>query len=295
MLQKIKKILGENNGLAPVFLFSLVVFFWTIFDSMMQYITPLLIEEQGFSNSMIGIIIGTSSITGALFDFSIAKVFKNKSFRLIFLSMFVICFFYPLLLWQAKTTWFFLFVMAVWGVYFDLYGFGVFNFVGRYTKKAEHSSSFGVIQMFRSLGSALAPFIIGLVIADTVDWRSFSLGWFFLSLGFVFFIVLNVIVRQKQSADQVIVQTKKRNFFVELHLWKKLGRTMLPVLSLTMYLFFIEAFFWTLAPLYIESSNLGQFKGLFLTAYTVPPLIIGWFIGSLTKHFGKKEPRSPDY
>ena len=72
------------------------------------------------------------------------------------------------------------------------------------------------------------------------------------------------------------------------HLWKKIGRLISPILFLTFFLFFTEAFFWTLAPLYAETANLKAFGGLFLTAYTLPALLVGWFVGSLTKRFGKK-------
>lgn len=283
-----KLFLGDGKN-APIFIFSLVVLFWTIFDSIMQYITPLLIEENGFSKSMIGFIIGTSSVTGAFFDFVICKLFKSTNFRRVLLVMFAICLVYPFLLWQAKTIWLFLFVMAVWGIYFDLYSFGVFDFIGRYTKKKEHASSFGTLQIFRSLGGILAPLIVGLVIVANVDWRSFLLGWVFLVIGFIFFIILVIVMRGHRLADaEQIHPPRRKNLIVELRLWKKLGKLMTPVLFLTFYLFFIEAFFWTLAPLYAETTDLRQFGGLFLAAYALPALIVGWFMGFLTKHFGKK-------
>lgn len=51
---------------------------------------------------------------------------------------------------------------------------------------------------------------------------------------------------------------------------------------------FLEAFFWTLAPLYAKSSSLKTFGGLFLTAYALPALFVGWFVGYFTERFGKK-------
>ena len=290
MKGNIKRLLGKYNGKnPPVLIFSLVVLFWTLFDSIMQYITPLLIEEQGFSMSMIGLIIGSSSIAGAMFDFIVCKLFKNTNFKKMFLIMFLICAIYPLLLWQAKTLWFFLFLMAVWGIYFDLYGFGVFDFVGRYTKKTDHASSFGIVQIFRALGGMLAPLIVGFVIVSSVDWRAFSLGWLFLTIGFIFFVVIIILMRKYQPIDKDLAYTPRRkNLFIELHLWKKLGKSMMPVLFLTFYLFVIEGFFWTLAPLYVETANFGQFGGVLLATYILPALIVGWFVGSLTKRFGKK-------
>ena len=146
MIGRIRGLLREyGNQHKIVFMFSLMVLFWTIFDDIMSYITPILIQENGFSMSMIGFIIGSSSITGALFDFLISKFFKNTNYKRMFLILFVICAVYPFLLWQAKALWFFLLVMAVWGIYFDLYGFGVFNFISRRSRKKDNSSYFGIV------------------------------------------------------------------------------------------------------------------------------------------------------
>jgi MFS family permease len=238
---------------------------------------------------MVGLIIGSSSITGALFDFAICRIFKNTDFRRVFLTMFAICLIYPLLLWQSKTLWLFLLAMAIWGIYYDLHGFGIFDFIGRHTEKKDHSSNFGIIQIFQSLGVILAPLIVGFVIVDAIDWRAFSLGWIFLIVSFTFFLTLLIFMRKHRPTDgNLAYPPRRKNFFTELHLWKKLGKLLTPVLLLTFYLFFIDAFFWTLAPLYAEASSLGEFGGLFLTAYALPALIVGWFVGSLTKRFGKK-------
>jgi len=282
-----KERIGKKRPI--IYTIALVVLFWTMFDSIMSYITPLLIQERGFSNSMIGIIIGSSSIIGALFDFLICKFLKNINFRRIFLIMFLICSLYPLLLWKSNTIGLYLFAMAVWGVYFDLYGFGIFNFVGRYTKSDDHSSSFGIVQVFRTLGGLLAPLIVGLVIVESVDWKAFSLGWLFLGIAFIFFIALIFLTRKsKPSLNNFSEQPRRKNLLVELHLWKKIGRKMIPVLFLTFFLFFIEAFFWTIGPLYAETVNIKQFGGIFIAAYVLPALIVGWYIGPLTKKIGKK-------
>ena len=190
MVEKIKKIFTKNNDQLPlVLVFAVVVLFWAFFDGAISYITPLLIQQQGFSNSEIGFIIGFSSVAGAAFDFFIYKIFKKTNFRRLILAMFVICFAYPLLLWQTKSLWLFLLAMSVWGVYYDLYGFGVFNFVAKYIKSKNNSSSFGIIQIFKSLGNIIGPLVIGYLIVERVDWRSFAVSWIVLFMGFIFFII----------------------------------------------------------------------------------------------------------
>lgn len=284
-----KRIEKKNPYLPPIFLFALVVFFWTLFDNTLTYVTPLLMEAHGFSVGMIGLIIGSSSISGALFDFLICKIFKNSDFRKIFLIMFAICLFYPLILSHANTIWLFLFAMAVWGVYYDLSGFGIFNFVGRYTKKEDHASSFGIVQIFRAMSGVLAPLIAGLVIAVAIDWRLFTMSWFFLGAGFMLFGILLFLMRKNYVVDQAHRHVEKRkDFFREVHLWRKLGKIMTPVLCVTFFLSLVDAFFWTLAPLYVEAMDFGRFGGLFLTAYILPALFVGWLVGNLTRRFGKK-------
>jgi MFS family permease len=289
MLRTLRGFLGKHSQSSPVFVFSFAILFWTIFDGMLSYITPLLMEEQGLSTSMIGLVIGSSSIVGALFDFIICKIFTNINFRRMFLIMFAVCFIYPLILWQATSVWMFLIAMAIWGIYYDLYGFGLFDFVGKYIKRANHSASFGIVQSFRALGGILAPFIIGLVAISYIDWRSFAVSWIFLVISFVLFMAFLLMMRGRKAVDGFkMVRPRRKNMFIEVHLWDKLGKLMSPVLFLTFYLFFIDAFFWTLAPLYAETVELEQFGGLFLAAYMIPQLVVGWFSGRLADRFGKK-------
>ncbi|MFA5986270.1 MAG: MFS transporter [Parcubacteria group bacterium] len=287
----LNKTKHRDPYLPPVFLFGLVIFFWTIFDCMLTYITPILMEENGFSIGMIGLIIGTSSISGAFFDFLICKFFKNADFRHMFWLMFVVCASYPLLLSQANGVWFYLFVMAVWGLYYDLSGFGTFNFIGRYTKKSDHASHFGVVQIFRALGSVLAPLIVGFVIVSAIDWRVFAVSWIFLGIGLGLFIILLFLMYIHGRKDVHVTahkEQKHKSLFREIDLWKKLGKIMTPVLCVTFFLSFVDAFFWTLAPLYVETIDLGKFGGLFLTAYILPALFVGWIVGNVTRRFGKK-------
>ncbi len=273
---------------STIFVFGCVVLFWTMADSVGQYIAPLLMQQHGFSNTMIGFILGSSSITGALFDFLICKIFKNTDFRRVFLVMFALCAVYPALLWSASTLPLFLLAMAVWGIYFDLYGFGTFDFIGRYSKKAEQSSAFGIAQIFRALGQLLAPLIVGFVIVEIIDWRAFGLYWLFLTTGFVFLLMLFTLYRKRDSLTEHI-PSRRKHFLIELRLWEKIGWHMMPMLFTTFYLWTIDAFFWTFAPLYAETVGLSaRFGGFLLAAFVFPVLVVGWFVGPITKWFGKK-------
>jgi fucose permease len=176
------------------------------------------LEERGFSPSVLGFIIGFSPVAGAFFDLLICKFCLKTDFRKYLLFMFVLCAAYPLILWSANTATLFLFAMAVWGLYFDLYGFSAFNFVGRHTSEAEHSKSFGIVQIFRSLGLIITPLLVGLVLTERVSWSIFSVSWIYLLAGFLFFIVL-IFFSSKQPENKVLIQTRRRkSLLVELRL-----------------------------------------------------------------------------
>lgn len=286
MLRNSRRFFRTADARVPVLVYALVIFFWTLADATGQYIAPLLMEAHGFSYTMIGFILGTSSITGAAFDFLVSLVFKNTNFRRLLMVMFALCLVYPLTLWAANSFWFFLFAMAVWGIYFDLYNISTFDFISRYTTRSTNASGFGTVQVFRSLGLVVAPLIIGFLVVETVDWRAFGLYWLYIAVAILAFLALLYVVRGRHAVEPH--EHRRRNVFAELHLWKKVGGPLFPTLVLVCHLYFVESFFWTLAPLYAQSVSMGGFGGLFLMAYSLPVLFVGWIVGSLTHRFGKR-------
>ena len=268
---------------------SIMILFWTMFDTVVTYVTPIILTEHGLSNTMMGVIIGSSSVFGVFFDLIITKVAPRATFRRLFLAMFAICLVYPLILWQAKSIWMFLLAMALWGVYYDLINFGKFNFIGRFQKESEHSSSFGVTEVFRAIGVSLAPVFVGITIVTVVTWQSFVLSWIFLGIGAIFYLLLTTITRKQNP----IIKFEEKKQILRPHINYRLlwiiGKTMLPVLIATFVLYSIEGFYWTVGPLFAEDAfSGGPYAGLFLTAFGIPPLFTGWFVGSVTKRFHKK-------
>lgn len=268
-----------------------MLFFWAIFDGVLGYLVPLLITQAGFSDTVMGIIFGSSSVVGAVFDFILSKYLTNTHFRRIYFGLFAVCVIYPLVLWQAKGVWMFLLAMALWGIYFDLQNFGDFDFVGRKADTEVHASHFGMLISFKSVGYLLAPLIAGLLIgATTVGSKPFIFSWIVLGIAAIFFTFLLFMGRKKDKSDVEPKAIKSVNFIREIFLWKTIGRILLPVLTLTIFLNIIDAFFWTIGPLTAESfASFHPWNGLFLVAYEIPPMITGLLVGSIANKYGKKK------
>jgi MFS family permease len=280
------KTYSRRHG--ALYLLSLVILFWAVFDGITTYITPLVLIEGGLSKTAMGLIYSSSSVFGAGFDFLMCKVFKNSYYRRFFLAMFLFSGLYLLALAAAKTFWLFLAAMVFWGIYYDLKNFGSFDFVARFTKTSEHGSSFGVITVFQAGGYLIAPLLAGILITDTVGMAPFIAAGIFLFIAFV--ILLSLFAKEKKYPQESIErQYRYRGFLHEFRLWKKIDRVLLPVLIMIMVLNTVDAFFWTIGPILAESfTSMHQFAGLFMVAYELPAILVGWFVGSVTRKFGKK-------
>lgn len=268
-----------------------MLFFYALFDGLLAFILPIQITSLGFSKSQMGLIIGSSNIFGALFDFVLAKFITNTSYRRLYLIVFGLCFVYPLLLWSSKTIPLFMISMAVWGLYGDLNLYATFDFVSRRSKPQDHCKSFGVIGIFRSLGYLIAPIIAGLIIAETIDFFPYSLSLSFVLVS-VFFLLILLQFSPKKDSPEYDHKARYRhfNFFKEFTLLRKVAQILFPVLIFNITLYIFDATFWTIGPLFSESfSNFRNFGGLFMAAYTLPVLLVNWFVNPITNKFGKKK------
>jgi len=275
-----------------LYLLCSMIVFWAIFDGIISYITPLLIVARGISKTDMGLIIGTSSLAGAFFDFIMCWIFKNATHRRILILMFAICLFYPLLLWKAHTIGLLFIAMIVWGFYYDLHNISNFEFVGNHMPKTEHSSSFGLIHVAGSFGYLFAPIIAGLVVGYYMNWQPLVLAWIFLAVSFCFFLALNSASKREKRDEGLMIgeRIKPINFLHELSLWHRIGKMIAPILFLTCLINIVDSFFWTVGPLLAESfTKYHNLAGFFMVAFTLPPLLIGWGIGTVTAKYGKKK------
>ena len=269
-----------------------MVFFWAIFDSFVSYFTPILITENGFSNAQMGLIYASSSVFGALFDFVLTKSMKKTQYRRVFLLLFLVCAGYPMILWGAKTLPIYIFAMALWGLYYDLFSFAQFDFVSKESAKEEHASSFSLLGIFKSMGYLVGPLVAGGLAMNSSDSVPSFLAQFFLFVSFFFLLALILMSKKADDSEtraRQIEEEESKTLPEELHRWQKVGRRLVPVLTFTVLLYLFDAVYWTIGPLLSEEfPSFADFGGLFIVAATVPGLITVWLVGNVTGRFGKK-------
>lgn len=274
----------------PIYLLCLMLLFWALFDGIISFLTPITMINHGISETGMGMIIGTASITGALFDFFLCRLFTDTSYKRLFLYMFAVCLVYPFILFNANTIFVYLIAMALWGIYYDLRNIGSFDYINRNTKKKQYANRFNLLMIFTTIGYLLAPLLAGALIANVLDWKPYALSWIFLVISFLFFFILRATMNKQEKEFDACENVSSRTVWSELIVWNKIGKIILPVLLLTFFLNFYNAFFWTIGPLFAESlKGLHQYTGLFMVAFTLPALLVGWTVGTFTKKIGKKK------
>lgn len=274
---------------SSIFLVCGMMLFWTLSEGMVSFIVPLKISNAGFSDTMLGFIIGTSSLAGALFDLVACRVFKNTFYKRIFGLMFVLCLSFPLLLMHATTLLAFVIGMAIWGIYYDLRNIGNFDYIARTTDKEGSAQAFGLIQVFQSVGWIIGPILVGFLAGEVVGWKPFAAIYTFLGISVAFFIMLyfwkGTNKRQKDPSKE---RPCRRGTWSEGKMIGLVAYALFPALFSIFFINFVDSFFWSIGPLFAEELGLGMFAGLFITAWSLPAMLLGWNAGKVALKFGKE-------
>lgn len=226
-----------------------MLLFYAVFDGIISYITPVAIKNAGYTNTMLGIILGFSSLAGAVFDFLLSKYLPSSHFRRIFFLMFISCSLLPLLIFTAKSFWVFMLAMAIWGLYYDLSNFGTLDFVSRKFNGNINSVSFYLMNAFMQSGYLVFFVLFGLGSVLVLDRQ--MLVPLYLALGVSFLFYLLVLYFNKKDKTEFIPEYtfKSLGFFFEGKLWMKVSGILFPLLIVTVLINIYDSIFWTLGPL----------------------------------------------
>jgi len=283
------KVGQQKRATRLVYIVALMAFFWTVFDLIISYIAPILITERGFSNSEMGMIIAFSSVSGAFFDFILARLLHSTNYLKTFFLVLTISFILPFVLWSSHHIFVYLIAMAIWGLYYDLYTFASYDFVSRNAlNENQHARDFGIIELFRSLGGLIAPIITTILIVDKVYFSHMVWPLLFLVIAFGFYMLLLSFspLHHIHASDR---HHKSISILTEIFRWNVLGKKLLPVLIFMVSIYIFDATFWTIGPLFSESfPEFKHFSGFLMILYSLPSMLTAWKIEPLTRRFGKK-------
>jgi predicted MFS family arabinose efflux permease len=268
---------------------AFMLLFFAIFDGIVMYLSPIVMQRSGIPLGTVGLILGFSSIAGMLFDILLLRLLAKSTYRKIFFAMFITASATPFFLFGPSTITFYLIAMALWGLYYNLYDIGTLDFIGRETVIKQHTSSSGILKVFEGLGYLLAPFIASLLLISLSVHKTFPLPMFLFIL-IAFLIFLGISTTKSYTNKRLQSRSTPSGFFARITTWVHVGKLILPILLLTLVINLVDDAIWTIGPIFSETLHIpdGPSGGLFMLAYALPPLFTGWIVGHLVKKFGKK-------
>lgn len=288
-LYHLEQYLATKRPKGSLFQTALMVFFFIAFDGTLMYLAPIVMHNSGIREGTMGLIIGLSSVAGLLFDIVLARLLKDATYRGMFLLMLLIASTYPFFLFGANSITMYLIAMAVWGLYYNLYNMGTIDYVERATTSDQYTSYFGVLRVFDGLGNLVAPFIgsILIIIAST----NFKMLPWVLGILIPAFLFYFTLYAARLDTTKECERRTAYSILTEWRLLEKIGHVLFPVLLLTLTINILDSAVWTIGPLFSESLSLPWeiSGGIFMIAYTLPPLLVGWFVGRIAKRYGKKK------
>ncbi|MFC1653359.1 MFS transporter [Patescibacteria group bacterium] len=267
--------------------FSLVMFFITMADSVMSYVSPVYIESRVNNGTMMGILIGSSSFLGFFADLFIGKMFANKRYNFYVLWTILIGLLFPLVYWFFSPTILVLLMgMGVWGIYYELLEFSNFHFIHEYQDRSSHVRAWGVLQAFRSIAWMLAPIVSSSLLSQHVNLAFSTAVGLFVFAMFAFLIFDSTLPKKKHSPHEKEI---KRTIWEEFTIWGVLLKKVWPVWLFTIVIYLVDATFWTTGAVLSEKlKEVHPYGSWLLSLYVVPFLFGGLVTKRLGDSFGKK-------
>jgi MFS family permease len=275
-------------------LFGLTTFFIAFADSLMSYFLPTLMTNSGLSNTEMGILYSSSAVFGAIFDFLLSKYLKSTHYKRMYFYTIVLAIVFPIMMFMSSWFWIYLAAMMVWGLYYNIWNFGYYDFVSREQNSKSYASSFGILSMFNDIGYLVGPLIAAQFVLTGHTLLPMISPIFLVLLAAFFFmgvIFLKNKERKKRKNPESEILEKERDvsFLKEVKLWYLVSKRMWPILLMGISLSITSAMFWVVTPLLDgKSEGMNQLGGILLTASLAPSLFVNWSVGTFTNKFGKK-------
>lgn len=266
-------------------IFATSILLFAIADGMFSYQVPLWLESITHDVALVGLVMGSSSLVGFFCDAFFPKFFAGKTYR-----FFAVATFFVAALTQVigltLSNWFgALAVMALWGVYYELFLFGLYHFLHTEIEPAQHAGGWGITEALRSLGLIASPLLASVLFV--VDASPFVYS----TLLFLVAGILNVTLFRwvKRRVPKDIGKTKDTFSVATFRVWSIFLKKIWPVYLFFVCVILLDASIWTAGVFFAEDlrrqSSIGAF---FVPAYYLPVLLAPLFAGKLARRFGKK-------
>lgn len=286
LVKRVSEII-KNPVWLKVLSFSLVLFFLFLGDAILSFWVPNILEDSLGDSLAMGFVMSFSSIVGFGMDLIFPQLIQGVTVkRLVVFSAGTSLAFSLVLLSSLKlpVIWVFLLAMAIWGIYYEFFGFAEQQFIADTLPLKLRSSGWAFYGVFKNLAYFLGP-LIGAWVVLKGDYLPPVSSIFFVIVG------LGILLFFKKSHERKLeVELKRVNLLSELSHWATLLKHVWPVVVLSLVLGLIDSTFWTTGTVLTEKLARENIAGsLFLSFYQMPSMFMGLILARFNISEGKKK------
>jgi len=277
----------KNTTFSPLVLFSLIIFFVSLNDGIISYITPVILNDRYNDTLIVGSILSISSFFGIFFNLFVSKFFPYKNYKFFVSWMLLFAILTPIsLMILPKALVPFIFIMIIWSIYYEFRNYSKYDFVNRFLPSKMNAEAWSVMTTFQSTAYMLGPVIAFLLINKSA---SSVLQGTLVIITIAVFSFLIFLQRFKKRQGKIIHHHGIRSLFKEVKIIHILASKIWPLALFTIALTLLDVSFWTMGVLYSEElRSQNEIGGLLLTVYCLPAMVVGFITPKIYGAFGKK-------
>lgn len=271
---------------SPLNIFFLSFFLIIIADGTMSYVFPIVVEQNLKSNTMMGIIMSLSSVTGLVCDFIFPSLISRKHWKQLLIACVLMALLFPVFSYFGELfnlVLFFVLASVAWGVYYEFLAFSQQNYIIESNKERNFSKDWGLLAVLISIMEVIAP-ILGSTLL-VVGGLSYPMA-----VLIMLSVTLAILMLQETKSEEDIeiksVSRELMKLIKEFKMWDLLYGKVWQVLLVSFVLQSVFATYWTFGGLFGQQlvGNEGM-DWIVIVLYAIPSLIASLL---LTKFMVKK-------
>lgn len=279
-----RNILTASYGRKFIF-FLVLTFFWYSADTILTYLTPVLVEERESNLLLLGLIVSLGSVAGIAADLASSWLFNDRHFPFFYTAGFIIALLVPVFLPFEGVLPIILLIM-LGGMQFELFSFGQEDYLSHHIERRHQILVSSLITVVVTIASLAVPFIINPYLESLSFQFPFVLYIVLMLCGFLYFFMF----RPAKRKDRESVAQKRVGFINELRIWTLLTKKTGSVFIVMLTMMFLDAVFWTLGPLLTfqyAAEQGGELAGLFIPMYMLPGLFVSVYAPRIGNKLGE--------
>lgn len=281
----------KDQSYSKIVPMMLVVFFLYFGDAILSEWIPTFMQSKLGGSLAMGLMMSFSSVVGFLADLVFPQLFKKASSRkMVLLAVSSVFITAGILLWTTHFIYpaVFLMAMGVWGLYYEFLNFGLSAYVVKTAASSDRAGVWSVITVFKSLAYCLGPLAGSWLFYWKGDVAIIVVYSLFALIAYVIWLIEGIKNRELKVDHEM--EFEKVNILDEVKHWGSLFKHVWPILLVSLVLGIIDAAFWTTGVVMSDNLVSQSWVGsLFVPAYILPSIFVGFLVPKLGIHHGKKK------